>query len=246
MLRRLTCLFTIAGGCLLVTMPSQAQKEKKAETPKEQIQEERIRKLMTAYDLAAQGRDKNAPEYLITAAGLLRQLSTIKDLQNMKKLTVKVEAATDKAPAAEVEVPMPNLAKQSDEWFKEASDAGAALGVNVDKLIKLAKDRAAEEESKLPEEQRAVVGGPKFIYRVSAPGQVDVYTLTLIKEYPTTFAFGSSIPMRVSIVHGNFVWLNMTGASCQRTFLASSDNRTIVIRVQNATKLRATYQMAVQ
>src|ERR1019366_488872 len=155
MLRKWTCLLAIAGGCLLLTAPSEAQKQKKVETPKEQIQEERLQKLVTALDLAAQGRDKNAPEYLITAAGMLRQLSTIKDLQNMKKLDVKVEVTGDKATVEDKEATMTSLKQQSDDLFKEASDMGATQGVNVDKLIKLAKTRAAEEESKLPEEQRA-------------------------------------------------------------------------------------------
>jgi hypothetical protein len=243
MWQKRTFLLAVAGGCMLLTAPSQAQKQKKVETPKEQIQEERMQKLVTAYDLAAQGYQKKAPEYLITAAGLMRQLSSIKDLQEMKKLDVKVEVEGDKRTAAEKELVMPGLAQQSNDWFKDASDMGATAGVNVDKLIELAKKRAADEESKLPEEQRAVVGGPRAIARYSLPGQVDTFTVTLIKGYPTAFGFTSSSPLRLTVVHGTNPWVDAVGAAYQRTFAAALTNNTIVVRVQNTTKVRAQYQM---
>ena len=41
---------------------------------------------MRAYELADLGRKKNAPEYLVTAAGILHRLSSIKDLQEIKPL----------------------------------------------------------------------------------------------------------------------------------------------------------------
>ena len=245
MLRKWTCLLAIAGGCLLLTAPSEAQKQKKVETPKEQIQEERLQKLVTALDLAAQGRDKNAPEYLITAAGMLRQLSTIKDLQNMKKLDVKVEVTGDKATVEDKEATMPSLKQQSDDLFKEASDMGATQGVNVDKLIKLAKTRAAEEESKLPEEQRALVGGPRQIGRFIGPGQVDSFQVTFIHGFPNSIAFSSNRMMRLTVVRdsNDNVVVDGVTTSFQRGFPPHPVNRNMIFRVRNTSNQRGQYQL---
>ena len=175
MLRKLTCLLALTGGCLLVlSASSEAQKEKTAEPAKEaqkakkveptkeeiekanaEIRHERLQKMMMAYDLAAQGRTKNAPEYLITAAGMLRLLSSIKDLQEMKKLDVKLGFTDGDGKTERVkELKAPSLLEQSDELFKEASDMGATLNINVDKLIKRAKERETTDK-----EERAILGG---------------------------------------------------------------------------------------
>ena len=156
MMRKWTCLLALAGGCLLVlSASSEAQKEKKAEPAKEkkveptkeEIQRERMRQLMMAYDLAHQGRKKNAPEYVITAAAILRQLSSIKDLQEMKKLNVKPKiTGGDGKPGLDKEYKALSPLEQSDALFKEASDMGAALNINVDKLIKLAKERETTDK----------------------------------------------------------------------------------------------------
>src|ERR1039457_5649548 len=68
----------------------------------------------------------------------------------------------------------PTLLEQSDELFKEASDTGAALGINVDKLIKLAKERETSDK-----EERSLVGGPKSIAKQIGPGQLHTYKFTL-------------------------------------------------------------------
>ena len=99
-----------------------------------------MRRLITAYDLAHQGRQQNVPEYLITAAGMLRELSTLKDLTKLEKFDAKVEiSGAGKEDLLDKENPPPALAKQSDDLFRLASDMGASLDVNVDKLIALAK-----------------------------------------------------------------------------------------------------------
>jgi hypothetical protein len=245
MLKKWTVLLAFTGGCLLfASAPMQAQKEKKVESTKEEIQQERMQKLLTAYDLAAQGRKKNAPEYLITAAGLLRQLSTIKDMQDMKKLDVKVKIEGDKkADLVDQEIAAPSLAQQSDDLFKEASDMGATLGVNVDKLIKLAKERESSDK-----EERAVVGGPKQISRLIGPGQTQSFHITIRARAQTAFGFGASFPMRVTVVHegtgsgDGSVWVDGVAVQVQRMFLPNSECK-LTIRVQNLSKLKGQYQM---
>src|SRR5438034_490609 len=92
MLQKWSCFLAIMGGCLLmVAPPSHAQVEKKVQKTDEEVQQERMQKLMTAYNLAEQGRTKKAPEYLITAAGMLLHLSPIKDLDKMKPYDIKPE-----------------------------------------------------------------------------------------------------------------------------------------------------------
>src|SRR5437763_1692817 len=127
MLKKL-CLPLVGVALLGLMAPALAQKEKKVEKTAEDVQQERLRQLLTAYDLAAQGRTKNAPEYLITAAGLLRELSTLKDLQEMKPLDAQVEVTGEDRPApADKQAAVPSLARQAEDLFQEASDMGASL-----------------------------------------------------------------------------------------------------------------------
>ena len=249
MLRKWIGLLATIGGCLLLTVPSQAQKQKKVETPKEQIQEERMQKLITAYDLAAQGRTKNAPEYLITAAGMLRQLSSIKDLQDMKVSDVKPEIKGDGKADLDKQIKAPTLSEQSDELFKEASDMGATLNVNVDKLIKLAKERETTDK-----EERAVVGGPQQIGHLIGAGQHHSYKFMAYTGQPFYWAFQASSPLRVSVVHDenqNAFFLGTTRA-VSKSFMPkfhpnpSIKVATITVLIINNSKVPAQYQMVMQ
>src|SRR5436190_12869869 len=96
MFRKCSVVLMVASTTLvLVAALTQAQEEKKAkktdEEMKEETRQEHLKKLMRAYDLVVEGRKLNAPEYLITAAGMLRQLSDVSALQQMKKIDEKPE-----------------------------------------------------------------------------------------------------------------------------------------------------------
>lgn len=198
MWKKLTGLVVLAGGSiLLLSAQTPAQKEKKVEKTDQDIAVERMQKLMTAYELAEEGRKKNAPEYLITAAGMLRRLSAIQALNAVPKHDIKPEVAGDNKELDKA-AKAPTLREQSDELFKEASDMGAVLNVNVDKLIKLAKERETVDK-----EERAVVGGPKQVTQVIKPGQTLTYKYTLITGAYSQWFFQSGAPLVVSVARGD-------------------------------------------
>jgi hypothetical protein len=250
MLWNLTAFLAITGGCLLaLSAPTHAQKEKKVEPTKEEIQRERMENLMTAYDLAAKGRKKNAPEYLITAAGMLRRLSSIKDLQEMKESEVKPEITTDGKAAVEKEAKVITLLEQSDELFKEASDMGASLGVNVDKLIKIAKERERSDK-----EERSVVGGPKRVVKYIGGGHLHTFKYTLRTGDYTQWMLRSSDTLEVSVVRADneqpYYWHNTTSA--QRVWHPNWHPNPklkvahITIRVRNHSGSPIWYEMMIQ
>src|ERR1051325_2387780 len=140
MLKKAIWVVAVTAGCLvLVGSPLHAQKEKKQTD--EEIQQERMQKLITAYQLAEQGRKENAPEFLITAAAMLRELSRQEGLQKIKpvdfKATVEVDGKT--IPKAKLEitgtgkaeldkdVKPKSLLEQSNELYADASDMAASL-----------------------------------------------------------------------------------------------------------------------
>jgi hypothetical protein len=249
MWKKLTGLVVLAGGSiLLLSAQTPAQKEKKVEKTDQEIAVERMQKLMSAYELAEEGRKKNAPEYLITAAGMMRRLSAIPALNAVPKSDIKPEVTGDnKAPVTDAK--MPTLREQSDELFKEASDMGAGLNVNVDKLIKLAKERETVDK-----EERAVVGGPKQVAKMIGPGQTHTYDYTLLTGAYSQWFFKSSIPLHVSVVHkeNSYIWLDTTTAFASKVWHPNwhpnpkVKQAVIVIRVKNNSKQKAEYQMMIQ
>jgi hypothetical protein len=248
MLRKLSLLLALTGGCFLaLSAPTQAQKEKKFEMPKEEIQRERIQKLASAFEMAEQGRRLKAPEYLITAAGMLRQLSAIKDLDVMKTHEVKPEIKGEGDANSNKEVKASSLLEQADELFKDASDLGALQGVNVDKLIRQARNRDLIEE-------RAVVGGPKQISRLIGPGQYHVYHFHFFDHASTNWVFKSTALLHVSVVRAdidNAYFLDNTKFATRHWTPGFQPNSKVhqvpfVIRVQSYQKHPVQYQMFLQ
>ncbi|HZZ80250.1 MAG TPA: hypothetical protein VFE62_17180 [Gemmataceae bacterium] len=254
MIRRLLCLLTVASGCLLALSATQAQEEKKkTEKTKEQIQQERMQRLTLAFDLAAEGRKRNAQEYLITAAGMLRRLSEIPDLKDMEKFKEKLEITGPGKAEADKDITPKTLLKLSDELFKEASDNAVAAGYSVDKLIKAAKERETSDK-----EERDVVGGPRAIAKLIGPGQTHTYTFSIFSHAHTRWAIESSHPVHVNVVHlgppnavlvnhvGQFATANWYPLSWNPAYYAKVKATPITIRVMNNLKAPVKYQMIIQ
>jgi hypothetical protein len=208
------------------------------------VQQERMRRLAMAYELAETGREKKAPEYLIAAAAMLRHLSGIQDMQNMKRFDVKPEITGPAGADADKEIKAPSLREQSDEWFREASDLGAASNVNVDKLIKIAKERETTDK-----EERSVFGGPRRIAMLIGPGQTHSFNFLLGGLDEAQWAFQSSATLHVSIVRAD----RKHGLSANGTFFTkvwTSAQQTaptpILIRITNQKKTPAQYVMTIQ
>jgi hypothetical protein len=207
-----------------------------------------MQRLQTAFDLAAEGRKNNAPEYLITAADMLRQLSSIPDLKTMKKFDEKVEVT---GPGKVEEAAPRTLLQLSDELFKEASDSGAAAGVDVDKLIKVAKERKATGE-------RDVVGGPRAVVKMIGPGQTHTYNFSIFTHAHTRWALESNLPLHTSVVRtgpANSVLFNHVGTFGTASWYPLAWNPAlygkfkstpVTIRVLNNLKVAAKYQMIIQ
>lgn len=247
MVRKLTWLLAITGLCLTVlTAPSRAQDEKKVVPTKEEVRLERMQKLMQAYDLAEQGRKKKAPEYLITAAGILLHLSPIKDLQEMKPQEAK--PIGDQKAGSDKEVKSPTLLEQSESLFKDALDMGKFQGAKVDTLIKLVKERETSDK-----EEYGVIGGPRQISRTLANGQIYAFHIKLDAKSPTNWAYRSTVPLIVSVVHDEISnpYYFGTAMSGGRQILPGGHlnakyTATLTVRIRNVSGRPAQYQMMFQ
>src|SRR5438876_8097655 len=126
MKRKWSWLLTLTGLCLLaLSAPSTAQKEKGAKELTEEeksaiIRQERMQRLVMAQELAAEGRKKDAPELLISAASILRSLSAIAEMNKPKVSEVKPEIKGDGDAELDQEIPPLTLKEQSDQLFKDA------------------------------------------------------------------------------------------------------------------------------
>jgi hypothetical protein len=219
-----------------------AQKEKKAGPTDKEIRRQRMQRLTLAYELADLGRKKDAPEYLITAAGILRQLSSLKDFQGMKKLDAKLEITG--GGKDDKEFKPPSLLEQSDELFKQASNMGALAGVNVDKLIKLVKERETSDK-----EERGIYGGPRRIGMMIGPGQSHFFNVLMLANDDTEVTFMSNGPLRLSLKRADQPpqsWGNTAFVS--RIYNGDSllTNMILTIRITNQQRRLTGYILTVQ
>ena|ERR1043165_9456689 len=215
MLPRLAWLVMLTGcGLMMWSDSAEAQKDKKDERTQEQKDKdflnEQMNRLARAYELVAEGRDKNAPEYLITAAGMMQQVAGVQALNKPPKLDIQPEITEGNKDAVVEDKSPLTLLDQSAELFKEASDMGAAQGVNVDPLIKLARSRK-------PNETRSVVGGPKKVCATIGPGATAKYTYTLRTNDYSQWFFNSKATLTVAVRRADnnqpFYWGKTTYAS---------------------------------
>ena len=167
---RWLALLFVSGAALAVLAPAgvdagktKAEKRAEEEAEKERAAQQKnadlVSDLVTAYRLADLGRKQKSPEMLITAAGMLRQLSNAK-LGTVKEQPVIENAKgekTDDDPSKLV-VKAASLLDEANDLFDEADAMGQLQKANVGALIKLVKDRPLVG-------YRDVVGGPRSITR---------------------------------------------------------------------------------
>ncbi len=206
-MRWLTVIFTAGVGAMLLApaaVDAQKKGKKDADESPEQRNADFISDLMTAHKLAESGRKEKAPERLITAAGMLRQLSKVK----VGAITDEPVVEDEKGKAiegAKAEVAKePSLADEANELFDEAQAMGLQLKVNLDGLIKLAKWRP------LPPGYRDVVGGPRSICRKIRPRQTQVLNFHFVCGRPAAIGFRASFPMRIQVVRDDIghIWID--------------------------------------
>jgi hypothetical protein len=257
MIHKLALVLLAAAGLLLASVPSPAQKDKdeEAEQANEKIRQERMKTLITAHELAAEGYKRDAPEYLITAAGMLLRLSALKDLQAMKKFDEKPEITGPGDSEQDKEAKLLTLRELSDKWFKDASDMGASVP-GVDALIKLVKKRETTDKG----DRDALVGGPRHIAMKIGPGKTHTYNFEIFTHKHTLLQFQATHPLRVIVTHaaktGGATWLDEIathGGADWYPFgwnpqgYAKVPKATITIRIMNITnKTPAHYQMIIQ
>jgi hypothetical protein len=229
----------VAASSTLVWLPAPALAQKKPkpdpdqEKKEKQAQEERyVKDLMLAYRLKDLGYDKDrpAPEMLIAAARLFRQLARVSVAAEEQKPKVKGEG-----PAVDEAVKPPDLEQQAKELLRDAADIAATLKLDVASLI---KDVQTDNLT------RAVYGGPRQITRKIGPGQMHIYEFTIAG--PTVFAVRGTIPIGVSAVHvwdgGQHTWLDGVGPLVERIWTPNGPCK-MVITIGNVHKHPAAYQL---
>ena len=212
-----------------------------------------MQRLTSAYEMADLGRKTDAPEFLIAAASILRELSQYKELQ---PASLSPEITDDKGNPVEAKaVKAPSLLEQSDELYRDASDIGTTLNVNVDKLIKSAKKRIDDEITKNAGiEKRALVGGPKSVTGTLKPGQTATYKYTLITNAYSQWFFKSGSPLTVSVRRGDDNQPYYFGVTTYASKVWHPNwhpnpklkQAPIVVTVQNFSKQAAQFQMMIQ
>lgn len=243
MFRRLSFLTLILLTALCLTMSSRVAAQKGDEIPpptKEQLAEaeamgKHIEQITTAYMLAEYGREKKAPEALITAARMLREMSKVRF--KASKEAPKIEAEKGQKIVDEA-APAPKLDDEAADLFDEAANMAKDLKLNVDDLIKRAKDGAS----------RPPIDGPLAVNRLIGPRQVHSYNLRLAPQLPTYFGFRSSLPLRITAVRTDNANVYSAGiTTVARTVWNPGGQRIahITLRIENPTTQPVQYQFLV-
>lgn len=195
-LEKLAMLLSAAALILLLPTLGDAQKEAKKLTPEQaaDLDAQNINDLVTAYRLVEFGQKNKAPEALITAASLFRKLATLEMNAASEKPEISADEDAPKGTLLDKEEPPPDLAAKANELFAQALLMGNDQKLNLGPLINDAKSRKLF---------RSPVGGPKQIARMIGAQQKHVFHFNLQAQYPTTFGFRSTMPMRVTAVRGS-------------------------------------------
>lgn len=232
-------LLVLAGLLGLSLSPAFSQKDEPEVKPptKEQLANKEamgkhIEKLTRAYELADYGKENKAPEALITAARLMRELSKVKFSES--KVAPKIETEGGQKPVDEAAAP-PDLADESDFLYLTAGKLAKSQGLDLDALIMKSKDGA----------ERSPANGPMAVSRMIGPGQVHTYNLRLIPQVPTHFGFRSSGILRLTVVRTDNSNVYSAGfVTTAHTHWTPGGNRIapIHIRIENKNKQPVQYQ----
>ena len=180
----------LASLLLLGLLVGSASAQKPVEPVDETLGND-VKDIVTAYQLADFGRKHKAPEAILAAATLFRQLAKVP----LTKVTDKPDLETEgTGKPIDKEEPAPDLKQLSDDLFDEAEALGAQLKLNLTPLIKAAKERP---------NTRSPVGGAKFVSRMIGPRDTQTFHFKLIPNQPTQFGFRSTLPLRVTAVRAD-------------------------------------------
>jgi hypothetical protein len=179
-------------GLWPVGADAQKKKDKEPAASEDQAGDD-IAELVNAYKLAEFGRKNDAPEALITAGSLLRRFAKMQMGKIAEKATIEVEKGAKDEPLDKV-AQAPDYEEEANALFDEAQALATKLKVNVDKLIKMAKERP---------NTRGVIGGPRSISRMVGPKQTLVYHFNFEPHRPCAVGFQASVPLRVTVTRSD-------------------------------------------
>lgn len=208
----------VAGVLALAIAPVSAgedETEDMAPPSEKQVLVEKVfKRLALAGELAEYGRQNKAAEALVAAGGIYMELSKgVGDFGKMKEPALE----KDGTPTKDASEPTKSFASLADEAF-EAARLYPIKGVNVEALIKAAKDREPSDGL------RGLVGGPKTITRKVQAGGHTQFVLNFKENEPAGIAMQSNHPVRFIIksegkgtlanaivTHGNYTWVPKPG-----------------------------------
>ncbi len=214
--RWLALLFA-AGAVLAVLAPAgvdagktkaeiRAEKEAEQERAERQKGSDLVSDLVMAYRLADLGSKEKSPEMLITAAGILRQLSKAKLNTVTEEPVIENEKGKKTGEdASKTVAKSPSLLDEANALFDEATAMADKQNVKLNELINLVKSRPIPDIG-----FRDVVGGPRSITRNIGRGATHVFNFNFVCGRPCAIGFRASFPMRIQAVRDDIghIWID--------------------------------------
>jgi hypothetical protein len=237
----LAFLFLGAAAAGLPPGTASAQKAQKedpeaAKKKADELKEQYLKDLMTAYRLKELGQDKDnpSPECLIAAARLFKRLSKVQLGQIEEKPLI--EAEEKGAKLLDEAAKTPDLEEEARDLLDQARALGAERKLNLDALIKDVEQNT---------NTRATVGGPRHIARKIGPGQTQTFHFTILGKHPLYVGFRASAPLHTKIHHiDGTTWEEGVAPHFERAFHPLS-NCKMVVKVHNPHRHQAVFQLFV-
>lgn len=178
------------------------------------------------------GRKQSSPESLLSAAFLLRKISTTGGIDAMKE---KPEVEGEKEAPKPVEV---DYKHEIEELITQAREIAAERKLNLEPLIKDVENRQLT---------RRVLKGPRQINQKLQPGKSHSYHITVKNKEPFYLSFRASSPLRVTVVRSDNDNALAAGiipaANANWTPSGGKAQVPITIRFANPGAVPVTYQM---
>jgi hypothetical protein len=196
---KITCGWVLGGALLALAATTLAADAKKdAAKGSESATAPDVTDLGTAFQLTEYGRAYNAPEALVTAAGLLLSVARaeMKDLDADLdgKPVVEGTGIDGKPKVLDVELKTadkPDLKKEAAALIDEAELMAVKKKMNLAALVKAVKARGAEA---------GPAGVVKRFARSVEPGQTHVLKMKATSDEGTDLAFRAASPLLVTVV----------------------------------------------
>lgn len=191
MYRKLPWLCLLPAVCLALALTSSAADRSDPDDAKPTPEGLAVEQVVTAFKLVEYGREQKAPEALITAAGMLRQVPEPRPLK-AEVTTEGGEPLPKDAPAEKVKT----LKEQADELFAEALEMTPQ---NLRGPVRRLSDAAKARPEPKPEAgTKGALGGPKTIVRVLNPKGTDVWRIPFVGGQPAIVGFRAARVCRIS------------------------------------------------